>query len=90
MKRLDRPLLPDVSGQVRGVCLLGFRAGDAERGDSRDRLAAQVSDVPLDEEHLADVRKRQILRRGRHLDGAGGDPAVTLISGGAGYRHLAP
>ena len=33
VKRLDRPLFPDVSGQVGGVYLLGFRAGDAERGD---------------------------------------------------------
>ena len=48
----------------------------------------QVSDVPFDQEHLADVRERQILRRGQHLDGAGGDPAVALISGGVGYRHL--
>ena len=56
----------------------------------RDRLAAQVSDVPLDEEHLADVRERQILRRGQHLDGAGGDPAVALIGGSMGDRHLTP
>jgi hypothetical protein len=44
VKRLDRPLFPDVSGQVGGVCLLGLRAGNAERGDRRDRLAAQVGE----------------------------------------------
>ena len=90
VKRLDRPLFPDVSGQAGSVCLPGFRAGDAERGDGGDRLAVQVRDVPLDEEHLADVRERQILGRGQDLDGAGGDPAVALVGGGMGYRHLAP
>ena len=88
VKRLDRPLFPDVR-QAGRVCLPGFRAGDAERGDGGDRLAVQVGDVPLDEEHLADVRERQILRRGQHLDGAGGDPAVSFVGGGAGYRHWA-
>jgi hypothetical protein len=40
-------LFPDLSGQVGSVCLLGFRAGDTERGDGRDRLAAHAGDVPL-------------------------------------------
>jgi hypothetical protein len=65
VQRLDRPLFPDVSGQARGVCLLGLRAGDAERGDGGDRLAVQAGDVPLDEEHLADVRERQVVGAGR-------------------------
>src|ERR1019366_9262667 len=50
----------------------------------------QVRDVPFDQEYLVDVRERQILRRGQHLDGAGGDPAVAFIGGGVGDRHLAP
>jgi len=67
-QRLDRPLVPDIPGQVGGVCVLGSRAGDAERGDSGYRLAAQAGDVPLDEEHLADVRERQAVRGGQDLD----------------------
>ena len=65
VQRLNRPLFPDVSGQGGGVCLPGFRAGDAERGDSRDRLAVQAGDVPFDQEHLADVRERQIVGAGK-------------------------
>ena len=90
VKRLDRPLFPDVAGQVGGVCLPGFRAGDAECGDGRDRLAVQVRDVPFDEEHLADVRERQVVGGGQDLDGAGGDPAVAFIGGGMSDRNLAP
>ena len=78
MRRLDRPLLPDVAGQGGGVCLTGFRAGDAEGGDGGDGFARQVGDVPFDEEHLADVREWQVIRGGQDLDGAGGDPAVAL------------
>ena len=83
MKRLDRPLFPDVSGQVGGVRQPGFRAGDAKGGDGRDQLAAQVHDIPFDQEYLADVRERQILGGGQYLDGAGGDPAVAFVGGGA-------
>jgi hypothetical protein len=53
-------------------------------------FARQVGDMPFDEEHLADMRERQVIRGGQDLDGAGGDPAVALIGGGAGDRHLAP
>jgi hypothetical protein len=34
-------------------------------------------DVTLDQQDLADVRERQVLRCGNDLDGAGGDPAVA-------------
>jgi hypothetical protein len=88
VKRLDRPLFPDVSGQVGGVCLLGFRAGDAKGGDGGDRLAVQVRDVPFDQEYLADVRERQVVGGGQYLDGAGGDPAVAFVGSGAGDWHL--
>ena len=87
---LDRPLFPDVAGQGGGVCLPGFRAGDAECGDGRDRLAVQVRDVPFDQEHLADVRERRIVRRGQDLDGAGGNAAVALIGGGMGDEPPRP
>ena len=73
MQGLDRPLLPDVAGQIGRACLPGLRAGDAERGDRRDRLALQVGDVALDEEDLADVREREPFGGGQDLDGAGGD-----------------
>jgi hypothetical protein len=65
VQRLDRPLLPDVTGQGDGVCPAGFRAGDAERGDVGDGFARQVGDVPFDEERLADVRERQVVGAGR-------------------------
>jgi hypothetical protein len=81
VKRLNRPLFPDVSGQAGGVCPVRGGAGHAERGYRGDRVAAQVSDVPLDQVHLADVRERQVLRRGQHLDGAGGDPAMAAVGG---------
>src|SRR6266851_3755141 len=71
-------------------CLLGFRTCDAERGDGRDRLAAQAGDVPLDEEHLADVRERRVIGGGQDLDGTGGDPAVALVGGGLSDRDLVP
>ena len=90
MKGLDRPLLADIAGQVGGACPPGFRTRDAERGDGRDRLAAQAGDVPLDEEHLADVREREVVGSGQDLDGPGGDPAVALIGGGMSDRDLVP
>lgn len=90
MQGLDRPLFPDVSGQVGGVCLAGFRAGDAKRSDGRDRVAVQAGDVPFDQEHLADVRERQAVGGGQDLDGAGGDPAVASVGGGVGDGYLAP
>lgn len=88
MQGLDRPLFPDVSGQVGGVCLAGFRAGDAKRSDGRDRVAVQAGDVPFDQEHLADVRERQAVGGGQDLDGAGGDPAVASVGGGVGNGYL--
>jgi hypothetical protein len=66
VKRLDRPLFPDVSGQVGGVCQLGFRAGDAKGGDGGDWLAVQVRDVPFDQEYLVDVRERQVVGGGQY------------------------
>ena len=87
---LDRPLLADIAGQVGGACPPGFRTRDAERGDGRDRLAAQAGDVPLDEEHLADVREREVIGSGQDLDGPGGNPAVALIGGGMSDRDLVP
>ena len=75
---LDGPLLADVAGQAGGVRPFRFRAGDAERGDGRDRLAAQVDDVPLDQEDLGDVRERELFGGGQDLDGAGDDPPVAL------------
>jgi hypothetical protein len=91
VRRLNRPLFPDESGQVGGVCQLGFRAGDAEGGDGGDRLAVQVRDVPFDQEYLpVDVRERQVIWSGQDLDGAGGDPAVPFAGGGAGNRHPGP
>jgi hypothetical protein len=36
------------------------------------------------------VRERQILGRGQHLDGAGGDPAVAAVGGGVRDRDLVP
>ena len=85
---LDGPLLADVAGQGGGACLFRFRAGDAERGDGRDRLAVQVGDVPLDQEDLADVRERQPFGGGQDLDGAGGDAPVALVGGGVRDRDV--
>jgi len=65
-------------------------AGHAERGHRRDGVAIQVADVSFDEQDLADVRERQILRRGQHLDGAGGDPAMPAVSGRVRGRCLMP
>jgi len=81
VKRLNRPLPADVGGQAGGAGAVRGGAGHAERGYCGDRVAVQVSDVPFDQVHLADVRERQVLRRGQHLDGAGGDPAMAAVGG---------
>jgi hypothetical protein len=60
VQRLNRPLLTYVPGQVCGADLAWGWAGDTERGNGRERVAAQVSEVPLDQVHLADVREWQI------------------------------
>ncbi len=61
MQRLDRPLPAHVADQVGGAGPVGGGAGHAESGHRRDRVAVQVTDVPFDEQDLADVRERQIL-----------------------------
>jgi len=68
-------------GQAGGTGPVRGGAGHAERGHRRDGVAIQVADVSFDEQDLADVRERQILRRGQHLDGAGGDPAMAAVIG---------
>jgi hypothetical protein len=78
-------------GQTGGVCLParpGPQAGDAERGDGRDVPAAQVGDVPLDQEHLPDVRERQPVGGWQDLDRAGGDAPVALAGGGVSDGRL--
>jgi hypothetical protein len=84
------PLLADAAGQGGGAGLARFRAGDAESGDGRDRLAVRVSDVPLDQEHLADVGERQPFGGGQNLDRAGGDPPVAPVGGGVRDRGVLP
>jgi hypothetical protein len=53
-----------VAGQLGGADPLGRRTGHAERGYRGDWPSVPVGDVPLDQVYLADVRERQILRRG--------------------------
>jgi hypothetical protein len=69
------------------------RAGDAECGDGRDRLAAQVRDVPLNQEPLhravpasASVSTRQIVV----FDGGGAGAAPLRRYRSPGCRSRPP
>jgi hypothetical protein len=68
---LDGPLAADEPGDGPGAGAGGVQAGDAERGDFRQRRAVQRCDVPFDQVDLADVREWQVLRCVENLDGAG-------------------
>jgi hypothetical protein len=60
VKRLNRPLDAYEADDGLGTGAVCGQAGDAERGNVRQRAAVQGGGMPLDQARLADVRKRQI------------------------------
>ena len=56
MMHLDGPVAAQVGEQVSGAGLVRRQAGDAEDGDRAEQFPVRAVAVPLDEEHLPDVR----------------------------------
>src|ERR1017187_104180 len=66
---LDSPVPADVDRDGGRGAGLGGHAGDAGRGDVGSGAAAQVGDVPFDQERPGGVREDAV-RGGQDLDGA--------------------
>ena len=81
MVHLDGPVAAEVREQVSRACLVRGQAGDPGDGDRAEEFPVRPVAVPLDEEHLRDVREQFPDRFGGRQgpDGARIDAAVAAV-----------